>query len=41
MVVSSVVFEVHAALGDLSSAVVKSESEGLVEEVNQKRAVMA
>lgn len=38
---SSMVLMVHAALGDLSCVVVKRESVGLVEEVNQKRAVMA
>lgn len=37
---SSTVLMVHA-LGDLSCVVVKSESVGLVEEVNQNRAVMA
>lgn len=37
---SSVVLMVHA-LGDLSCVVVESESVGLVEEVNQNRAVMA
>lgn len=38
---SSTVLVVHAALGDLSCVVVKRESVGLVEEVNQNRAVMA
>lgn len=38
---SSMVLMVHGALGDLSCVVVKRESVGLVEEVNQNRAVMA
>lgn len=38
---SSTVLVVHAAVGDLSCVVVKRESVGLVEEVNQNRAVMA
>lgn len=37
---SSMVLMVHS-LGDLSCVVVKSESAGLVEEVNQNRAVTA
>lgn len=38
---SSMVLMVQGALGDLSCVVVKRESVGLVEEVNQNRAVMA
>lgn len=38
---SSMVLMVHGALGDLSCVLVKRESVGLVEEVNQNRAVMA
>lgn len=38
---SSMGLMVHGALGDLSCVVVKRESVGLVEEVNQNRAVMA